>query len=68
MDVELYDLGRGFELAADLSSSDSCLYHDRALKAFEEEFPFIQGDSFAAFGKTIPFTEDLGRLADWSQA
>jgi hypothetical protein len=54
VDVELYNVGRGFESAGDLSSSDSCLYYGRALKAFEEEFPFIQGDSYTAYGKTIP--------------
>ena len=53
-DIELYNVGRGFESAGDLSSSDSCLYYGRALKAFEEEFPFIQGDSYTAYGKTIP--------------
>jgi hypothetical protein len=54
VDVELYNVGRGFESAGDLSSSDSCLYYGRALKAFEEEFPFIQGDSYTAYDKTIP--------------
>jgi hypothetical protein len=24
------------------------------VKAFEEEIPFIQGDSYTAYGKTIP--------------
>jgi hypothetical protein len=53
VDVELCNVGRGFESAGDLSSSDSCMYYGRALKAFEEEFPFIQGDSYIAYGKTI---------------
>jgi hypothetical protein len=54
VDLELYSVGRGFESAGDLSTRDSCLYYARAVKAFEEEVPFIQGDSFTAYGKTIP--------------
>jgi hypothetical protein len=52
--VELYDVARGFESAGNLSISDSCLYHGRARNAFEEESPFIWGDSRTAYGKTIP--------------
>jgi len=54
VDIELYNVGRGFELAGDLSSNNRCLYYGRAVKAFEEERPFIQGDSYTAYGKTIP--------------
>jgi hypothetical protein len=52
VDLELYTVGRGFELAGDLSTNNRCLYYRRAAKAFEEEMPFIQGDSYTAFGKT----------------
>ena len=54
VDIELYSVGRGFEAAGDLSTRDGCLYYGRAVKAFEQEVPFIQGDSFTAYGKTIP--------------
>ena len=54
VDLELYVVGRGFELAGDLSTNDNCLYYGRAVKAFEEEFPFIKGDSYTAYGKTVP--------------
>jgi hypothetical protein len=54
IDIELYTVGRGFESAGDLSTNNSCLYYGRAMKAFEEEVPFIQGDSITAYGKTIP--------------
>jgi hypothetical protein len=53
VDLELYSVGRGFESAGDLSTKDGCLYYARAVKAFEQEAPFIQGDSFTAYGKTI---------------
>jgi hypothetical protein len=54
VDVELYGVGRGFETAGDLSTRDGCLYYGRALKAFEQEASYIHGDSFTAYGKTIP--------------
>jgi hypothetical protein len=50
----LFEVGRGFEAAGDLSTNSSCLYLGRAVKAFEEEMPFIQGDSFTENGQTIP--------------
>lgn len=54
VDVELYEVGRGFERAGDLSTDASCLYYSRAVKAFEEEFQFVQGDSYTAYGHTTP--------------
>src|SRR5208282_754116 len=54
VDIELFEAGRGFEIAGDLSTANRCLYYGRAVKAFEEEMPFIQGDSYTAYGKTVP--------------
>jgi len=54
VDVELYEVGRGFERAGDLSTNDRCLHYGRAVKAFEEEVQFIQGDSYTAYGHTTP--------------
>jgi hypothetical protein len=54
IDIELYTVGRGFESAGDLSAKNNCVYYGRAIKAFEEEIPFIQGDHFTGYGKTIP--------------
>jgi hypothetical protein len=53
IDIELYTVGRSLEWAGDLSTTNGCLYYCRAEKYFEEEVPFIQGDSFTAYGKTI---------------
>jgi hypothetical protein len=52
-DIELNVVGRGFEKAGDLSTNSSCLYYGRAVKAFEEEMPFIEGDSITVSGKII---------------
>jgi hypothetical protein len=54
IDIELYTVGRGFESAGDLSTNNTCLYYGRAIKDFEEEIPFIRGDSLTGYGKTIP--------------
>jgi hypothetical protein len=52
VDIELYEVGRGFESAGDLSKHDSCLYYGRAVEAFVKEFQFIQGDSYTAYAHT----------------
>jgi hypothetical protein len=54
VDLEFYSAGRGFEEAGDLSSADSCLYYGRAWEAFADEQPFIQGESYTFYGKTVP--------------
>jgi len=53
VDIELNIVGRGFELAGDLSATNGCVYYGRAVKDLEEEEPFIQGDSYTAYGNTI---------------
>jgi tetratricopeptide (TPR) repeat protein len=52
--VELFVVGRGFEEAGDLSTTDSCLYYEQAIKAFAELEPAIQGDTYNASGTAIP--------------
>ena len=54
VDIERYSVGRGFESAGDLSTTNRCQYYARAVKLFEEEIPFIQGDSLTAYGHTTP--------------
>lgn len=54
VDIELYSVGRGFEAAGDLSTTNRCPYYARAVKLFEEEMPLIQGDSVTAYGHTTP--------------
>jgi hypothetical protein len=52
-DITLYVVGRAFETAGRLSTSNGCEYYGRAVKAFEEETPYIQGDTFTAYGNTV---------------
>lgn len=56
IDLELFSVGRDFEVAGDLSTTNGCVYYRRAVKDFEDEIPFIQGDSFTAYGKTTPLS------------
>ena len=52
-DIELYTVGRGFELAGDLATADACQSYGQAIKDFEDETPFIQGDSVTSYGHTF---------------
>ena len=54
IDIEFYSVGRGLEAAGDLSKANGCTYYTRAAKLFEDEVPLIQGDSYTAYGHTIP--------------
>jgi len=54
IDMELYNIGQAFRVAGDLSADNRCLYYERAAKALEDEFAFIQGDTITAYGKTLP--------------
>ena len=54
-DIELFMIGHDFERAGDISSIDRCAYYTRALKAFEDQARFIQGENVKFDdGKTIP--------------
>jgi hypothetical protein len=53
-DITLFNVGHAFVLAGDLSRADSCSYYGRAIKAFEDEIPLIQGDNVTVNGKTFP--------------
>ena len=54
VDITFFNVGHGFTRAGDLSSTDTCLFYGRAIKAFEEEVPLIQGDNVTVDGKTFP--------------
>ncbi len=53
--IDFDDAGLELELAGDLSTADSCLYYGRALKAFADEEPSLQGEALlSTSGVTIP--------------
>jgi hypothetical protein len=53
IDIEPFNVGHGFESAGDLTKSDKCLYYEKAIKAFQQQIPMIEGDSRDAHGTTI---------------
>jgi len=54
VDIASYNAGRGFEIAGDLSTVNRCLYYGKAIQAFEKEAPYLQGESYTGYGKTVP--------------
>ena len=46
-------MGRGFESPGNLTTSNACKYYERAIKDFEDEVSFIQGDTVTSFGHTF---------------
>ena len=53
VDIERYEVGRGLEAAGDLTGKNKCLYYTHAIEEFRDEAPFILGESYTAYGKTI---------------
>jgi hypothetical protein len=58
--------GRGFEIAGDLSTADSCLYYGRALKVFAKEERWLPGELYTESGAVIPLAR-LGKENKESQ-
>jgi|ERR1700730_14100279 hypothetical protein len=53
LSIELLEIGDGYEALADVSGKDKCRFYENAGKAFARQLPLINGDSYAAYGKTI---------------
>ena len=67
VDIRFFTVGHGFASAGDLSSTDSCLYYGRAIKAFEEEAPLLLGDNVTVNGKTfslVPLRQENGKALE----
>ena len=52
--LDLYEIGRGFELAGDITGLNKCTYYRRAVQAFEDQSPLLQGETVTAAGRTLP--------------
>ena len=53
-DTNLLGIGGGYEVLGELSENDKCQYFSKARKAFQDQWPLIQGDSYTAYGHTTP--------------
>jgi len=53
-DIDLYDIGLTYETLGDLSDKDKCQFYEKAKQMFVRQLPLIKGDSYTAYGKTMP--------------
>jgi hypothetical protein len=54
VDTSLFGIGGAYEILGDLSQKDKCQFYGRARSAFDKQLPLIKGDSYTAYGKTVP--------------
>jgi tetratricopeptide (TPR) repeat protein len=47
-------IGGAYEIMGDVSDKDKCQLYEKARQAFERELPLTKGDSYTAYGTTIP--------------
>jgi hypothetical protein len=53
-DTDLLEVGNVYEVLGELTEKDKCQYFAKARKAFQDQWPLIQGDSYTAYGTTVP--------------
>ncbi|HYA64632.1 MAG TPA: hypothetical protein VED66_15615 [Candidatus Sulfotelmatobacter sp.] len=58
LDVMLFEIGGGYAILGDLSNENKCQFYEKARQDFVRQLTLIKGDSYTAYGKTIP----LGRV------
>jgi hypothetical protein len=54
IDTDLFGIGGAYEILGDLSEKDRCQFYAKARQAFVRQLPLIKGDSYTAYGKTVP--------------
>ena len=53
-DPSLFEIGGDYELLAGISDKDKCGLYEIARRTLEHQLPLIKGDSYTAYGTTIP--------------
>ena len=53
-DTSLFGIGGAYEILGDMFNKDKCRLYEIGQQAFERQGPLIKGDSFTAYGKTVP--------------
>jgi tetratricopeptide (TPR) repeat protein len=51
---DLDGIGSAYEILGDLSEPNKCEFYETAKQIFVRELPLIKGDSYTAYGKTVP--------------
>jgi hypothetical protein len=54
LSVDLYTIGRVDEALGDISDENKCRYYGEAQQLLVRQLPLIKGDSYTAYGTTIP--------------
>jgi hypothetical protein len=54
IDTDLFGIGGAYEILGDLSDKDKCRLYEIGRQALERQLPLIKGDSYTAYGKTVP--------------
>jgi hypothetical protein len=62
IDIELFGIGGAYEILGDISDKDKCRFYEIAIRAFERQLPLIKGDSYTAYGKTVPLEPVRGDI------
>jgi tetratricopeptide (TPR) repeat protein len=50
----LFEVGGAYEILGNISDKDKCRLYETAREAFERQLPLIKGDSYTAYGSTVP--------------
>lgn len=53
-DTDLLGAGAVYEVLGDLSEKNKCEYFAKSKRIFQDQWPLIQGDSYTAYGDTVP--------------
>ncbi len=54
LSLDLFEIGEGYEILADISNQDKCRLYEKARALFVQQLPLIKGDSYTAYGHTTP--------------
>jgi hypothetical protein len=53
-DTSLFGIGGAYEILGDISDKDRCRFYEIGRRTLERQLPLIKGDSYTAYGKTVP--------------
>jgi tetratricopeptide (TPR) repeat protein len=51
---DLLGIGGGYEVLGDLSDTEKCKFYEKGQLLFERQLPLIKGDTYTAYGTTVP--------------
>ena len=50
----LEGVGGAYQALGDMTDGNKCRFYEKARQAFARDLPLIQGDSYTAYGSTVP--------------